>query len=113
MSERQDNVLAGKDLEGDDEPDDPQQDSEEHMDRLSPAYNGSERESGSTRAQLKNTVSTDEIVREGDFPPEVPVYDHRDREAVVLNEQRYRHISNYLLRGVFLFPGLIKFNLHG
>ncbi|KAI3443997.1 hypothetical protein Pfo_000662 [Paulownia fortunei] len=90
MAQQQDNDLARQDLGGGDETNDLQQDDADHMDSFSPAYNGQKREFESRRAPLKNTVCSDEIVREDvlHFPPEVPVHYHPDREICVPHDER-------------------------
>ncbi|KAK6136435.1 hypothetical protein DH2020_029823 [Rehmannia glutinosa] len=89
MADQQDNDPARKDLEGG-ETDDLLQDDKDDNDSFSPAYNGQKRKSESRRAQLKNTVGGDEIVREDvlRFPPDIPSHYPPDREIGVYHEER-------------------------
>ncbi|KAK6156595.1 hypothetical protein DH2020_010843 [Rehmannia glutinosa] len=89
MADQQDNDPARKDLEGG-ETDDLLQDDEDDKDSFSPAYNGQKRKSESRRAQLKNTVGGDEIVREDvlHFPSDIPSHYPPDREIGVYHEER-------------------------
>lgn len=106
MAEQQDNDPARKDHGGADEAVGLQQDDTDHLDSFSPAYNGQNMEFESRKAQLKNNVSNDEIVREDvlHFPSEVTVHSHPDREIGIPHEERYMNISIPIPDGVVLFP---------